>query len=173
MEFEEFKESIRSKRTQGKVRGSWGVYDAYKYIRKNGWMNIGRPVKEHEFYSIIRRVNDLLAAEIVQGNTIRFPARMGKLELRKKKREVKMVDGRLKIDYPIDWDKTLHLWYEDKEAHQQKILVRRQEPYTYMVKYCRHEANYENKSFYEFSLNRFVKIALKEEIHAGRTDSIY
>jgi hypothetical protein len=40
-----------------KVNNSLGVYDAYKWIRKNKWFNIGRPLKEHEFYSIIRKVN--------------------------------------------------------------------------------------------------------------------
>jgi hypothetical protein len=30
-----------------KVRNSLGVYDAYKYIRKNKWFNIGIPLTEH------------------------------------------------------------------------------------------------------------------------------
>ena len=40
-----------------KVNNSYGVYDAYKYIRKNKWFDIGQPVTEHQFYSIIRRMN--------------------------------------------------------------------------------------------------------------------
>ena len=44
-----------------KITNSLGVYDAYKYIRKNKWLDIGRPLKEKEFYRIIREVNKLLA----------------------------------------------------------------------------------------------------------------
>ena len=39
-----------------KVSGSWGIYDAYKLIRKNKWYDIGRPLTEKEFYSIIRQI---------------------------------------------------------------------------------------------------------------------
>ena len=44
-----------------KITNSIGVYDLYKLIRKNHWYDIGRPLKEHEFYAIIRKVNSLLA----------------------------------------------------------------------------------------------------------------
>ena len=32
--------------------------DAYKWIRKNKWLDIGSPVSEHDFYKIIRGIND-------------------------------------------------------------------------------------------------------------------
>lgn len=118
-----------------KVRNSWGVYDAYKHIRKKGWYDIGRPLKEHEFYSIVRGVNDLMAEEIVKGNIIKFPHNMGELELRKYKPEVKIVDGKLKIGYPVNWDKTIKLWYEDEEARINKTLLRHEPKYIYHIKY--------------------------------------
>lgn len=60
-----------------KVTNSIGVYSAYKFIRKNKWLNIGRPLTEHEFYSIIRTVNNYLASSFIEGYTIKFPHRMG------------------------------------------------------------------------------------------------
>lgn len=66
-----------------KVSGSWGVYDAYKLIRKHKWFDIGRPLKEKEFYDIVRQINNKLADHIAIGTTITFPCKMGKLELRK------------------------------------------------------------------------------------------
>ena len=36
-----------------KIRNSIGIYDIYKMLRKNKWLNIGRPLTEHEFYTII------------------------------------------------------------------------------------------------------------------------
>ena len=50
-----------------KVSNSIGVYDAYKWIRKNNWLNIERPLKEKEFYLIIRNINKLIAENIVNG----------------------------------------------------------------------------------------------------------
>ena len=60
-----------------KINNSLGVYDIYKLIRKNKWLNIGRPLTEHEFYSIIRTVNNYLASSFIEGYTIKFPHRMG------------------------------------------------------------------------------------------------
>ena len=71
----DFKNTI--KKVQGKrehkVTDSIGVYDIYKIIRKNKWFNIGRPLKEHEFYSIIRSINNYLSDNLVNGDDIVFP----------------------------------------------------------------------------------------------------
>jgi hypothetical protein len=66
-----------------KITNSIGVYDLYKKVRKNHWYDIGRPLKEHEFYTIIRSINKLLAENIVNGQIVVSPEQMGKLELRK------------------------------------------------------------------------------------------
>lgn len=59
-----------------KVTNSIGVYSAYKFIRKNKWLNIGRSLTEHEFYSIIRKVNDYLADSLLHGEDIKLPHRI-------------------------------------------------------------------------------------------------
>lgn len=175
MDFEEFKCITQKRRTHKKMKvtGSWGVYDSFKWLRKNGWLNIGRPLKEYEFYGIVRQVNKLLADEIAEGRTVEFPERMGKLELRKRETGAKFVNGKLKIDYPIDWEETLKLWYEDEEARKNKTLKRNDTKYIYRVKYNKFRANYENKAFYEFVLNRFIKRALKKNIDSGKTDTLW
>ncbi len=175
MDYKEFNTKVRraGSHSKAKVNNSWGVYDSYKHIRKNGWYDIGRPLKEHEFYTIVRSVNNYLADEVANGNTITFPLRMGKLELRKMKRGASIVDGKLKINYPINWSETLKLWYEDAEAMKNKTLLREETKYVYHIKYCRHDATFENKTFYEFALNRFIKRALKENIKEGKTDTLW
>lgn len=158
---------------KGKVRNSVGVYDIYKAIRKKNWYDIGRPLKEHEFYSIIRGMNLLMAAEISLGHTVTFPSRMGCLELRKFHPTARYVDGKLKVSYPVDWDSTLKLWFTDAEARKDKILIRFKDTTTYRVKYCRAKANYNNKNFYEFVLNDKIKKALKTNIRNGDIDTLY
>lgn len=175
MEYEEYRDQVQKKRTKktAKVRNSWGVYDAYKAIRKEGWYNIGRPLKEKEFYGIIRGMNKLMAEEISRGNDIQFPHGMGNLELRKIERGVKIVDGKLENTYPIAWDKTIRLWWEDEEARKNKTLVRNDTKYVYHIKYNKHDATYPNQCFYEFAVNRFVKLALKENIIKGKIDTLW
>lgn len=174
MNLEEFKTQIsRPHDRTFKVKGSWGVYDVYKRIRKNKWKGIGRPLTEKQFYRIIRGINNLLAENIANGKDVVFPAKMGKLELRKSERGVSIVDDKLKITYPIDWGETLKLWYEDVEARKAKILKRFEIPYLYRIKYDKFRANYENKIFYEFTLNRFIKEALKENIKNGKIDTLW
>ena len=174
--FEQYIAEIFSRKgSKGKVRDSLGVYDVYKKLRKNHWYNIGRPVKEKEFYAIIRGVNKLLAEELAQGNTVTFPFRMGKLELRKFQVGVKLVDGKVKVTYPINWSETLRLWYNDAEAEKQKILMRTEVPWAYHIRYCTEgrSAKYPNKNFYQFAVNTFIKRALKHNIKQGKVDALW
>ena len=164
-------QGLQNTRTH-KVTNSLGSYDAYKYIRKNKWFNIGRHLTEHEFYQIIRRVNSYLAEELVNGNDITFPNRMGKLELRKRN-SLPIIDknGNLKVTYAIDWDSTLKLWYEDEEAFNNKTLVKIPERSIFRVKYNKDTANYNNKSFMEFQVNRDIKTRLKQKIKNNEIDA--
>jgi hypothetical protein len=161
------------KGSKAKVRGSWGVYDALKYIRKHGWMDIGKPITEKEFYAIVRSINKLLAEEIANGQTVKFPLQMGKLELRKFQRGVSFVDGKLKNTYPIDWHNTLLLWEQDEEAKKNRIRLRHENEWVYHVKYDSWMAMYENKKFYRFALNTFIKWELSKNIKQGKVDTLW
>lgn len=170
-DFKSVIQGLQNTRTH-KITNSLGVYDAYKYIRKNKWFDIGRPLTEHEFYQIIRKVNNYLAEELVNGNDITFPNRMGKLELRKRN-SLPVIDknGSLKVTYAIDWDSTLKLWYDDEEAFNSKTLVKLPERNIFRVKYNKDSANYENKSFMEFQINRDIKTRLKQKIKNNEIDA--
>lgn len=154
-----------------RVNNSLGVYDSYKWIRKNKWLNIGRPLTEHEFYSIIRRVNDYLADSFLHGNDIKLPHRMGRIELRKYDVRISFDGEKVKTNLPIDWDKTLKLWYEDEEAYKEKTLVRREGKEIFKVYYNRQSANYNNQVFYEFNANRELKKRLNQRIKEGVLDA--
>ena len=175
MDYKEFNVKTRKADQPRKttIKGSFGVYDCYKKIRKNQWYDIGRPLKEHEFYSIIRGVNKLIAEGLANGEEFIFPSRMGKLELRRNHEGVSIVNGKLINTHPIDWAGTLKLWYEDEEAKNNKSLVRIIREPSFHIKYNKFAANYENQSFYEFTLNRFIKIALAENVKQGKIDTLW
>lgn len=154
-----------------KVTNSVGVYSAYKWLRKKGWLNIGRCLTEHEFYSIIRRVNNYLADSLACGEDIKLPHRMGRIELRKYDARISFDGEKIKTNLPVDWDRTLKLWYEDEESYKKKTLVKVEEKEIFRVYYNKHLADYNNQVFYEFNVNRELKKRLKQRIKEGRIDA--
>lgn len=173
MTYEEFKSEVQhlSSSRKHKVTNSIGVYSSYKWIRKNNWLNIGRCLTEHEFYSIIRKVNDYLADSFLNGNDIKLPHRMGRIELRKYDARISFDGKKVKTNLPIDWDKTLKLWYEDEEAYKKKTLVKAEEKEIFKVYYNKQLADYNNQVFYEFNVNRELKKRLKQRIKNGLLDA--
>lgn len=154
-----------------KVNNSFGVYNAYKLIRKNKWFDIGRPISEHDFYSIIRTVNNLLADFLSKGHDVNLPYQMGRLEIRKYDAKVTLQGDKVVTNLPIDWDRTLKLWSEDEEAYKERTLIKMEEKEVFKVYYNRGKANYTNKSFFQFDINRELKKKLKHRIKEGRLDA--
>lgn len=172
MSYEEFRKEILKidKPRNHKVKGSYGVYDAYKYIRKNKWFGL-EPFTENQFYTIIRSINKELADYLTSGGTIKLPYGMGKIMLIKVPAKVKFKEGKLVNTKPIDWDKTLKLWYEDEECRNSKILVRTDIKSKFKIIYDKSKARYKNKTLYSFLPNRDLKIKLKEKIQEGIVDA--
>ena len=154
-----------------KVKNSIGVYDIYKHIRKNKWYDIGQPITEHQFYTIIRQVNNVLADNLLKGNDIVFPNKMGRLEVKKFEPIIRFDDNKLTVRLPIDWDRTLKLWSEDEEAYKERTLVKMEEKEIFKVCYNKTRADFQNKGFYQLQINRDLKIALKKKIKLGNFDA--
>lgn len=154
-----------------KVKNSIGVYDIYKHIRKNKWYDIGQPITEHQFYTTIRQVNNVLADNLLKGNDIVFPNKMGRLEVRKFEPIIRFDDNKLTVRLPIDWDRTLKLWSEDEEAYKERTLVKMEEKEIFKVCYNKTRADFPNKGFYQLQINRDLKIALKKKIKLGNFDA--
>lgn len=154
-----------------KINNSFGVYNAYKLIRKNKWFNIGKPISEHDFYKIVRTVNNKLADLLSKGHDINLPCQMGRLEIRKYDAKITLQGDKVVTNLPIDWDRTLKLWSEDEEAYQKRTLIKREEKEIFKVYYNRGKANYTNKGFFAFDINRELKKKLKKNIKDGRIDA--
>ena len=90
------------------MNNSLGVYDGYKYYRKNKPDNKQFILSESQYFAIIRKINLHLVDELLLGNDVKLPKSMGTIEIRKRDRKVKLgSDGKLVTNLPIDWDKTL------------------------------------------------------------------
>ena len=62
---------------------------------------------------------------------------------------------------------------EDEEEKQKHTLIRFETPVIYRVRYCRDNATYENKTFYQFQLHLRIRKKLKENILNGKIDTIW
>ena len=153
-----------------KVKNSLGVYDAYKWLRKNKWLDM-EPISEHDFYAIIRAVNKALAKSFLHLGSINLPLRMGEIILRKYHPSITSQDGKIKTNLPVDWDSTLQLWSEDKESYKKRTLIRLEEKEVFKVLYDKSKALYNNKSFYTLELNRDIKLSLKKQLKNGLLDA--
>lgn len=153
-----------------KVTGSLGVYDAYKWLRKNKWLSLN-PITEHDYYTIIRTVNKILVNNFLKTGSIKLPERMGEITLRKYQAKITLENGKIKTNLPIDWDATLHLWAEDKDSYDNRVLIKAEEREIFKVLYDKSKALYNNKSFYTFEPNRDIKVALKTKLKKGVLDA--
>lgn len=154
-----------------RINNSVGVYNSYKWIRKNKWLDIGGPVSEKDFYKIIRTLHKHLADCIARGQDVVLPYGMGRIELQKCPANIRMEKGIVKTNLPVDWDRTLRLWNDDMDAYVNRVLVRMESKEIYRIHYNRCKAKYSNKSFYELHINRDIKKKLRDNIREGNIDA--
>lgn len=154
-----------------KVRNSYGIYDGYKYYRRNKPKEHKYILTESQYFFITRRVNKLLGELLINGEDITLPYRLGRLEIRKYEAKITTDGKKIKTNLPIDWDRTLKLWYEDKESYKNKTLIKVEEKEIYKIYYNRIIAEYKNKSFFQFNVNRELKKELKQNIKKGKIDA--
>lgn len=173
MEYNEFIKSIKkvNNNRNHKVTNSYGSKDAFKYYRKIKPNNSKYVLTDCQYLHIIRSVNDCLRDYLLEGKDVLLPERMGRLELRKTTSKIKFENGKVKTNLPVDWNATLKLWYDNPMCKNKKQLVRQENIETFRVFYNRAKANYNNKSFYEFSTNRELKLGLKKNIKLNKIDA--
>ena len=166
MNYNDFRKTVV--KAEGKhnfrVTNSNGTKEAWRWIKKNKWLNIGQPITERELGLIVKAINSTLQDQILQGKDANLPCRMGRLEIRKFESNVKLIDGKLVTNLPVNWEKTLHLWHEDEEAYKKRLLVRYEGRERFTIYYNKAPALYTNKTFYQFIPTRRFKKRLKHKI---------
>lgn len=171
--FKEFINDIKkvSTKKKFKVSNSYGVFDANKYFMSIKPKKQDYIISRSLYYQIIRRINNLLIEDLLNGLSIQFPYKMGKLEIIKTKTFVTFKNNKIKTNLPVNWKKTLQLWYNDEEAKNNKIIIRDENEYLYKVNYNKSKACFQNKFYYHFAINRFIKLRLKDKIQNNQLDA--
>jgi hypothetical protein len=156
-----------------KIKNSYGIYDGYKYYRKIKPKESKYILSESQYFAITRLINSMLRDSLSLGDDVYFPCLMGKLEIRKNEKKVTIKDGKVKTNTPVDWNRTLKLWYQDEESYKNKKLIKTENKEIFKVYYNRSIAKYNNKSFYEFKINRELKNKITNNIKEGKLDAFY
>jgi hypothetical protein len=165
----------RQGKSKEKIKSDINLPEQYKYYINNNCEN-----KESSFYvtrtqysNFLKSLFSLMINNMIHKNDeYQLPYRLGSLCIRKYVQKVKIIDGKLVSNFPVDWNSTLKLWEEDEESKKEKKLIRHinknKEVYRYI--YIKGMANYTNKKFYKFKPTRTNKLKLKTAIENGTVD---
>lgn len=167
MELSEFRKKVlraEEKKHHFNITNSNGTKEAWRWIKKNKWLDIGCPITELQFGKIIKAINLTLQDKLLEGKDVSFPNRMGRLEIRKFKAKIEYIDNKVVTTLPVNWKETLKLWWEDEEAHKNKTLVRHEGSDRFAIYFNREYANFANKSFYKFMPTRSFRKKLRDKI---------
>lgn len=153
-----------------KVTNSYGTKQVWRWLKKNKWFGL-EPITERDFGKIIRTINTALVEKLLKGQTIMLPCNMGNLAIRKSERKIKIKDGKVITNLPIDWKRTLQLWYEDSEAKANKVYIRHEVKELFSIVYSKGTAKYKNKVFYTFTPIRSIKKELSRRVQSNELDA--
>ena len=164
---QEFKRRSRfpaNRKKEYNIRNSWGVYDFYKYYRKTKPKDPKFIISDVQYYSIFRRVNELLVDSLVRTGELDFPYKMGKLIVLKRTLKSWIApNGNRYTSRRVNWDKTLELWYNDEEAYRNKTLLYFENDERLTIRYNKTRAEFKNKYYYEFKPSRDIDRRVKNE----------
>lgn len=133
----------------------YGSRDAWKWVRKNKWKELGgKPCDQSLYSNVISYVNQILAEKLLEGHEIVFPYQMGSLRLSSIQTKVSIENGKVKTNCCTDWKKTLEYWYEDKGAMEAHKTIKWVQKRLVFIRYYKRYATFKNRRFYSFRPNR-------------------
>lgn len=170
--FTEFINSIKKVKTprNHKIKNSLGVLSCYRWCKANK-INLGQSLTSKQFSDIIRTINKEIINSLLNSHSVILPCRMGTLELKKSTPKIYFKEDKLIVTNPIDWNKTLQLWYEDSEAKENKKTIKMEEKEIFRFYYNKLKANFKNKSCFFIKFNREAKLQLKQKVRQGNIDA--
>lgn len=156
------------------VKSDYGANDFYRDFKKS---NPEIEMTRKEYGLILNGFNSHLRDRISsKGAGFILPCRIGRVELRKAKTEVKIdEDGNIVNNLPVNWKATREFWKNNPSAKEEKRTIKftneHTDGYTFKVSYLKSKALYKNKSVYKIRFNRELKRNLSKSIFKGRIDA--
>lgn len=153
---EEFKNKIKrvKEHRHYKIKGTFDIQKCFTYYRQHRPKSKEFVITESQFYKIINAVHEEFIKIMLTGTDVILPHSMGVLRISKKFPGVSYQDGELKNTYPINWNKTIELWYSDVEAYKNKTLVYETLKVKYKPTYMKKDATYKNRYYFTIRFTR-------------------
>jgi len=155
-----------------KITGSQNTISGFHYYRKIRPQEKEFVLKDKEYLSIIREMNNLIVDYLVENKSIRLPAGFGKLEIIKTETKSWIDDtGKFISSKKIDMNSTFKLWYEDEESRLNKTLVRHDDEFIFRIKYPQNGRMYKYNGYFSIRFNRQLRHKLMLSIKTGNYDT--
>lgn len=163
---------IATKRTEGKILVDYGMKDYYKY-----YSNLSKnPVSNLKFNKVISQFNSKIV-DLIINESLEFRPTTLQMTfcVRKYKKVIRIKDGKLVNNTPIDWKTTNELWENDSKAKDKKILIRYLNNHTskfvFRIKALKNVGKYANKGLFKFKPCRGFQRALAKRILDPKQDN--
>ena len=157
-----------------KITNSYGPGDAYKVERANGYKTIGQKVDVATYFKAIREVDKIFRRELLKGEIVTLPLRMGNLRLCiMKKVVIKDSPNHWLTNKSIDWKRTTELWEKEPDLKPKGIVVYSEGSPIPKVKFNTKRSNYSNHTFYQFRINRDILAEAHVLVESGTSGLIY
>ncbi len=156
-----------------KVKCDYGINDYWKHYNTV----VKEPVSEKIYKGVLLdylKANRNYISKF--GYTFNLPRRLGRIEIRKFKQEIKVNrDGEIENNLTVNWQATKKLWRDNAEAKEKKILIRytneHTRGYAFRAYYFKNSANFKNKSVYGMQVNRELRRNMSTGIFNKTIDS--
>lgn len=158
-------------RSSRKIPVDYGIRDSYKFYKDNYNSKLSRQL----YRQIITTFNkEIMSLIIDEGIDYKLPELGFIISIRKDKRKVKIINGKLHNPTPVDWVTTRELWENNKEAKDKKIIVRylnnHSSGYVYRIHFKKGQAKFKNKTIYRFKPSRMFQRMLSKRIFNDKKD---
>lgn len=144
------------------------IRSSYKNYREKS----DSPVSEKEYCKIVNKFNKFIMANILSGEEIRIPAKMGTISVKGKKTKISYDEQGFVRGLSVDQKATMELWGRCQECKEKKQLVYHLNEHTGGVRYkyfwSKDRVLVTNKTFYNMIFTRTNKRLLSQLIQQGR-----
>lgn len=169
--FSEFlRDTVKAKEPKkiGKKKGSMDLYRHYVNTdkTKDGSFNI--PYKL--WSAILKDWSEFFFEELFNTGEFNLPFACGSFYVIKRSYKPKMINGELIYNAPVDWGRTMKLWYRDPEAKKNKVLVKIEPCTKYLIRFkmARKRQSSPNKFYYSGVVSRSFKKKINQMAEEGR-----
>lgn len=155
-----------------KITGSQNTISGFHYYRKIRPKESEFVLKDKEYLSIIREMNNLVSDYLIENKSIRLPSGFGKIEIVKYETKSWIDEsGKFVSSKRVNMNETFKLWYEDEESRNNKTLIRYDDDFIFRIKYPQIGRIYKYNSYFSIRFNRKLRYKLMLAIKSGNYDT--